>query len=346
MDPVTHVTSGLLLSQVLPGPSRAWSAVAGLVFTLLPDIDWFLVYWDRLAFIRHHRGFTHSLLAVPLFALLGAALGRALGGPRWFRPLLLLGLAVLGVHLLLDLATSYGTQILNPLSRRRFTLDWLFIIDPYFTFFLLAGAAAALLSPTWGRKVGACCLALAGGYLLLCGFFHHQALSLGRQAFEAETRPNQIVAALPQPFSPRRWQLLAAGPGEIRQTFVELPWTGWGSQAPRVKEVAAPPGEGDQVPRIPYQTPPNLLVQTWEAAAAPPLTYSPDAQEILDRYLEFARFPLLLRVAPLGSGQVLEWLDLRFSVPGRAFPFALQLYLDDNGRLEHWLIGGRGGKKH
>jgi inner membrane protein len=61
MDPVTHVTAGVLLSQLLPGPSRAWSVVAGLIFPLLPDIDYILVWWDRLAFIRHHRGFTHSL---------------------------------------------------------------------------------------------------------------------------------------------------------------------------------------------------------------------------------------------------------------------------------------------
>jgi inner membrane protein len=155
VDPVTHVTAGLLISQLAPGPSRAWSAVAGVIFTLLPDIDWFLVYWDRLAFIRHHRGFSHSLLAVLLFALLVAALGRVLGGPRWFKPLLLMGLAILGAHLLLDLATSYGTQLLNPISQRRFALDWLFIIDPYFTAVLLAGAAAALASPAWGRRVGA-----------------------------------------------------------------------------------------------------------------------------------------------------------------------------------------------
>jgi hypothetical protein len=39
---------------------------------------------------------------------------------------------------------------------------------------------------------------------------------------------------------------------------------------------------------------------------------------------------------------VLEWLDLRFSIPGRGFPFILQLRLDSQGRLQHWLIGRRG----
>ena len=82
---------------------------------MLPDVDYFFIFWDRLAFIRYHRGFTHSLVALPLFALAGALLGRYLGGPRWFKPLFILGLVVLGSHLLLDLATSYGTQAAQPL---------------------------------------------------------------------------------------------------------------------------------------------------------------------------------------------------------------------------------------
>ena len=231
MDPVTHLAAGVLISQVLPGPSRGWSALAGAAFALWPDLDYFVIFVDRLAFIRHHRGFTHSLAALFLFALLGAALGRALGGPRWFRPLLFLGLAVLASHLLLDLATSYGTQILFPFSRQRFTLDWLFIIDPYLTALLLCGAVAALASATWGRTAGTCLLAAAGAYVLLCGFYHQQALTLARQVFRqpaasapagSPPRPHTLtlpgqalapepepltVAALPQPFSCRRWQL-------------------------------------------------------------------------------------------------------------------------------------------
>ncbi len=52
MDPVTHVAMGALLSQLLPSPSPVWSAVAGISFTLLPDCDYFLIFSDRLAFIR------------------------------------------------------------------------------------------------------------------------------------------------------------------------------------------------------------------------------------------------------------------------------------------------------
>jgi inner membrane protein len=366
MDPVTHVATGLIISQLVPTPSRLGAAVAGVIFAVLPDLDYFLVAVDRLAFIRHHRGFTHSLIAIPLFALLGAGLGRALTGPRWFRPLFFLGLAVLASHLLLDLATSFGTQIFSPFSRRKVTLDWLFIIDPYLTLLLVAGAAAALWSPLWGRKAGAFFLAAAGGYLFICGLYHQQALTLAQQVFPEthlagkpqnprqteirllnwqsfpQTPESIIVAALPQPFSCRRWQLIAAGPQGISQTFVELPYPAGLMKAVRVNQAGAaaiPVHQDCRVPAVPYQPPQDLQVHTWTRALPAPVELSQEAAQVLNTYLEFARFPLLYRAQVLGEEHLWEWLDLRFSVPGRAFPFVLQFYLDRGGRLRQWLIG-------
>lgn len=354
MDPVTHLATGALIAQVLPGPSRFWTTLAGVGFALLPDIDYFLIYTDRLAFIREHRGFTHSLAALPLLALLGAGLGRALGGPRWFRPLFLLGLAVLASHLLLDLFTSYGTQVLLPFSRQRFSLDWLFIIDPYLTGLLLAGLVAALCSAAWGRQVGAFSLAAAGVYILWCASYHHQALNLAQKVFPQPAASHQSskltaqgeswdVAALPQPFSCRRWQLIAATGREVQQAFVELPYlAGGGFKTPPVTRRSVNPGS--QVPAGPYRSPDNLLVLVWTGLPAPDLAGRPEALAILEPYLEFARFPLLRREEARGDGQLLEWLDLRFSVPGRDFPFVLRLCLDAQGKVQDWRLGHGAGK--
>jgi len=346
MDPVTHAAAGLLLSQVLPGPSRAWSALAGLAFAFLPDIDYFLVYRDRLAYIRHHRGFTHSLWALPLFALLGAGLGRALGGPPWFRPIFFLALAVLASHLLLDLATSYGTKILFPFSRKGFSLDWLFIIDPFLTGLLLAGAVAALVPAAWARPAGAFCLTAAGVYVLLCGLYHRQALNLACQVFRQPAAAT--VAALPQPFSCRRWQLIAAYNGEVQQSFVLLPYLaflGFGPSWEKPLPPRLPVNPGGRVPPVAYRPPREMEVQVWSGLPAPDLAGQPQTREILEEYLKFARFPLMRRLKPQGDGVLLEWLDLRFSVPGRDLPFVLQLQLDGEGRVLKWLIGhgtGRG----
>jgi len=345
VDPLTHVATGVICSQLVPAPSRWWAALAGVIFAVLPDADYFFIFWDRLAFIRYHRGFTHSLVALPLFALLGALAGRKLGGPSWFKPLFVIGLMVLGSHLLMDLATSYGTQILNPLSRQRFSLDWIFIIDPYFTAILLAGAIIALTAPRWGARVGAGCLGATALYLLTCALYHHQALSLAQQVLRASHPEVQTVAALPQPFSCRRWHLIAAGPEGIRQTFVQLPYKavfGAGDQGVAARTVAAPPDQACLAPATSYQDPGHLTIQTWTPAPGGGAPHTPEARKILAGFLEFSRFPLLCRVQNQAGDQLLEWRDLRFAIPGRSIPFVLQLRLDPQGRLRHWLIGSRG----
>jgi inner membrane protein len=346
VDPLTHLATGVICSQLVSTPSRWWATVAGAIFALLPDIDYLFIYWDRLAFIRYHRGFTHSLVALPLFALAGALAGRFLGGPRWFKPLLILGLVVLSTHLLLDLATSYGTQLLSPFFRKRFALDWIFIIDPYFTALLLVGAIAALAFPFWGPKVGGGVLATAAVYLLVCAAYHHQALNLACQVFQDPKPGGPTVAALPQPFSCRRWYLIAASPAEIRQAFVQLPYgaaLGLEAEGGRAGDLPVSQSQACQTPATPYQDPRHLAIQTWTPASPAATAYPPEVRHILASYLEFARFPFLRRAQSQGGAQLLEWLDLRFSVPGRAFPFVLQLRLDAQGRLQHWLIGRRDG---
>lgn len=341
MDPITHVVTGVALSQMVSSPSRALAALAGLAYALLPDVDYLLIYYDRLAFLRHHRGFTHSLAALVLFACLGAGLGRALGGPRWVRPLLLIGLLVLASHLFLDWATSYGTQLLNPFTRAKYTLDWLFIIDPALTILLTLAALFGLWSGGWGRTAAWCCLGLAGAYVLLCGFYHHHALNLARRLFSAKDS-GTTVAALPQPFSPRRWQLLAATPQEIRQAFVELPFLPLGLNPPPVRENRTDP-EFQAIPRVPptdYQPPTRLTINRWPAAPPWEGDLSPDLRALLETYLEFARFPLLTSKVTESQTLTLVFADLRFSVPGRPLPFVLRLYLNQEGQPVFWEIGG------
>jgi inner membrane protein len=342
MDPLTHVITGVAISQIAPAPSRAWAAAAGLFFAVLPDLDYLLTFNNRLSYLKHHRGFTHSLPALFLFVFLVAGTGRLLGGPRWFRPLLIIGFMVLASHLFLDWTTSYGTQLLNPFTRAKFSLDWVFIIDPYLTALLAVGAVAALISTGWGRTVGAACLVLAGTYILECGFFHHRALNLARQVFPPTSSDKVTVAALPQPFSLRRWLLVAAGPGEVRQAFVELPFWPMGGKvpSPTVIPVRLSSRTPFQVPPAVYRPPARLEVYLWQAAPLPAIPLNPEMRRLLDTYLEFSRFPILVANDHIPGGVMLTWLDLRFSVPGRTIPFVLQVNLDQSGHLAAWHIGG------
>jgi inner membrane protein len=343
MDPVTHATTGALLSQVLPSPSRRLAAMAGALLGVLPDIDYILIFYDKLTFLQHHRGLTHSLFMAPIFALLAAVLGLGLGGRRWFKSLLVLGLAVLASHLVLDVVTAYGTQLLSPFSRHKFALDWLFIIDPYLTGILLAGTMIACLIKIWGRQVGLASLLLAGIYLAGAGMSHHQALTLAEQLFPKETSRILRTDALPQPFSCRRWHLLSATSQEIRQAFVQLPW--WGTTAfagePNLVEVRGlkEPGTAFRLTSLSYDIPSLLRVVRWPRQTLPIPRSSPQVEVILQIFREFSRYPLLIQVLPQGQEQILSWVDLRFSVPGFAFPFVLQLQVGGDGRLLAWSLG-------
>jgi len=193
--------------------------------------------------------------------------------------------------------------------------------------------------------VGAGFLAAAAVYLLVCASYHHQALDLARRVLPEVNPGGQTVAALPQPFSCRRWQLIAAGPAEIRQAFVQLPFEAALGLKPEGGKAAVAPvtrSEDCPAPASPYQAPGHLAIQTWTPAPAAATVYAPEAEAILASFLEFARFPLLCRAGSQGGEQLLEWRDLRFSIPGRDFPFVLQLRLDAQGHLRHWLIGRRG----
>jgi len=342
MDPLTHIATGVALSQFVSAPSRGWAALAGLLFALLPDLDYVLRFNNPLAYMKHHRGFSHSLIALVLFVLVGASLGRWIGGPRWFRPLLIIGLLVLASHLFLDWITSYGTQLLNPFTRAKFSLDWVFIIDPYLTALLLIGAVMVFWSAGWARIVSAICLGLAGTYILLCAFYHHQALNLAGQIYQSQPKADTTVAALPQPLSPRRWLLMARTPGEIRQAFVELPYWPTGEEVPPPPEIPVHqnPPTPLRVPPAAYRPPDSLEVHVWRAAPPPAAAIPSKERGFLDTYLEFSRFPILVANDHDPNGRSLTWLDLRFSVPGRELPFVLEVYLDQGGRLSGWRIGG------
>src|ERR1700684_3096229 len=80
MAPVTHGIAGALIGKGFfsekHGPTAVFAVTLGSVF---PDVDVVADFFsnDPLATIRFHRGFTHSFLALPIFAA-------ALAGLLWW----------------------------------------------------------------------------------------------------------------------------------------------------------------------------------------------------------------------------------------------------------------------
>jgi membrane-bound metal-dependent hydrolase YbcI (DUF457 family) len=154
MDTITHGIAGALISKAVfggedmfrSGPiNRAriitWSLMLGAIF---PDSDIFREWLSSnpLLILTWHRSITHSLVCMPFFALLLAALtGWFLRWRKWDAPSFaaLAGIYAIGIlsHIFLDLVTTFGTMIWSPLEWSRPAWDLIFIIDFTFTALLL-----------------------------------------------------------------------------------------------------------------------------------------------------------------------------------------------------------------
>jgi membrane-bound metal-dependent hydrolase YbcI (DUF457 family) len=154
MDTITHGIAGALIGKAFCKgddmfPSKpmnrariiTWSLMLGAIF---PDFDVVrdIFSHDRLLVITWHRSITHSLLMLPIFSLLLAALTRWIARKfQWDAPpfALLALLYAVGIlsHILLDLVTTFGTMIWSPLKWSRPAWDLIFIVDFSFTGILL-----------------------------------------------------------------------------------------------------------------------------------------------------------------------------------------------------------------
>jgi len=139
MDLVTHAFSGLLSKDELRRRNfndlTAWLAFAG---AMLPDVDNAVRFFGTKAYLLYHRGITHSLLFAFVSCVMVTIVYRHLSdGAEAGRAFVALFAGLL-THIFLDLVTSFGTQVAYPFSRYRYRLDWLFIVDPFFTVLLVA----------------------------------------------------------------------------------------------------------------------------------------------------------------------------------------------------------------
>ncbi|QHW34514.1 metal-dependent hydrolase [Paenibacillus rhizovicinus] len=151
MDTGSH----LLFGVTLAGMSLAVPAVAAhselqyaiLAATLLgshaPDFDSVMRLRGPSAYIRNHRGLTHSLPAPLAWApLLGLPIAWLFGAGAWSGIVILWTLFAVCFHIVLDLFNAYGVQCLRPFTRKWLHLDVLCLFDPYL--FAAHGAAALL----------------------------------------------------------------------------------------------------------------------------------------------------------------------------------------------------------
>ena len=339
MDTITHGIAGSALARGLTGRAAARAAfLLGAAAAMFPDCD-FLFTPDRLSYLRNHRGWTHSFVAMPFFALGLAFVARLLLRKARLPALWLFCAVGIASHIVLDWITSFGTMFFIPFSRARYALDWVFILDPFLTGIATLTVLAALLWRGRGREIAAAGSVLLCAYILFCAVEHRRALAAWRR-IDAPVRGAR-VAVLPQFLSPFRWLGLSDHPGEVHAAFFDIGPFARGAPNPR------PPERWSQLLSSLsdfYPPPERAVILRFQKPAETPALATARALPDVEKYLAFARFPVA-SVDPLpGGGSSITWEDLRFlpwfSGPWqtdrktgfRRAPFVFRVRLDSDGR--------------
>jgi inner membrane protein len=201
------------LNRLTPGAPLLLMIAANM-----PDVD--ILAWadGPVSYLQHHRGWSHSLAAIPLLATLPVAIAQALTRKR-VRLLAAYLAALIGVasHVALDATNVYGVRLLLPFSSAWFRLDAHHILDVWIWLVLLLSFAAPWLSRLVSSEIGArpespypgrvlpaaalvFLLVYTGGKVAL----HERALLVLESRLYEDAVPRR-TAAFPQSANPFRW---------------------------------------------------------------------------------------------------------------------------------------------
>lgn len=156
MDPVTHGLIGATASLSVADKEKTYmAAFSGATAAMLPDLDILINSTsDPLLQLEFHRQFSHSLLFIPVIALLGAVLCWWFAKKKLrFREVYLFSLIGTATAGLADTFTSYGVQLLWPFTDDRFAWNIISVFDPLFSLgiFIMLGLALYKKNSLFGR---------------------------------------------------------------------------------------------------------------------------------------------------------------------------------------------------
>ncbi|GAA5317340.1 MAG: metal-dependent hydrolase [Candidatus Pelagadaptatus aseana] len=303
MDPATQGAIGAAFAQTRGSTKTlAKAAVIGAMAGMAPDLDVLIrSTTDPLFALEFHRHFTHSLLFIPFGALLCALVFYGLLAKRWqlgFTQIYVWSLIGYATHGLLDGCTTYGTQLLWPLTNHRFAWDLISVVDLAFTLPILAMVWLC----AWQKQRGYLLAGIAwGACYLTIGFIQHEravqmgadiAAERGHQVLRIGAKPSfsnlvvwKIVYETPDYFyvdavkpgitNNRVWQGDRVKKVELER---DLPWLDRGSQQARDIQrfdwfssgyIAIDPNDPYRIVDVRYSLLPNEIKPLWGISLSP-----------------------------------------------------------------------------
>jgi inner membrane protein len=291
MDPVTHALSGLAIHQI--GFKRK-AALFVLVFSAVaPDLDYITRLWGADVFLRYHRGITHGILALFAFPLIMGAIFRNKGGFFYYY---FLSFIAYGLHLFFDLTNPYGIRILSPLDWNLYSLDLMFVIDPFIGGGLLLCIIMGRMNKKKAPLIAICIIILMAAYI--GGRAHLQSEAKGFLKTEVDAN---IYRLYPLPLDPLRWWFIAKSGSEIETGSVDL----------FTKSI--------------------YIKNRYRLDKKSPAIVESKKERVVQNFLYFARFPYA-EVKREGDRTIVTWKELSFSfLPGERF--IATVVMDKDGRV-------------
>lgn len=317
MDNLTHALTGLGIAAMAQGTAAAAGdpqlAQAVLWSTALasqaPDLDVILRLKGNTTYLKHHRGFSHSIpaqLLIPTVTTL--VIIQFFPGTAWPAVWLWSYLATL-LHVFLDVLTAYGTKALWPLSDKKYAIDILLIVDLVIIILFGTGVILWSLGIAGPAAVFRVIWLLTALYLALRMLVHQRVKNIARAYFGNQAKELSVTPTLHL----LNWNFVA----ETGDRFLAgvITWSG----SVEVEKA---------FPKVPED---KIIAAAWEAPGA-------------RVFVEFARHMWVSR-EETSTGYKVHFSDLRFLF-GDKLPFTATVFLDHDLRVMDEQFGWVRGIRH
>jgi inner membrane protein len=346
MEPVTHFLTGACIGRAGFNRRTAYATLAATLAAEAPDMDVLWSFAGPVVGFQHHRGITHTLIAVPFVALVITGFvwildwlifsrQKSRGEKQPIRWLWVYAAALVAdlSHLLLDWTNNYGIRPFFPFNAHWYSGDLVFIAEPILWGLLLAALTLPALLGLADREVGArrtkfrgrgwAIAALSGMVILWCWrWAEHAAARNLVEAAQVTPTPARRISLEPYPINPWRWHALLE---------TETTW--------QVAEVDTRTGQVASDARI-------------DSLYKPPLTQSIETAKrtrLGQVYLDWSQWPDVRAVGsrtipgtqppnfpPLRQWTTVEFSDLRFAYS----PLNTNMIGNSNQRLDQLIAQG------
>lgn len=238
MEPITHFLTGACIGRAGLNRKTAYATLTAVLAAEAADLDIVWGFRGQVTELQHHRGITHTLIAIPAVAAFtvgvvwlfhlwrrrrAAKRLEEVQGPSvpW---LYLTALIAASTHILLDWTNNYGVRPFFPFNPRWYEGSFVFIAEPVLWALLLSALVFPWLFGLADSEIGArrkqfrgrgwAIFALSGMVVVWCWRWaeHAQAIAM-LQNTQITAAPVTRIAAEPYPVNPWHWHAIVETPG-------------------------------------------------------------------------------------------------------------------------------------